>query len=266
MCSSGWLAPILAIRQMCLWRRCSWIRRSFRAQSRCRFGCSGGRAAGAGTASGRAGRGTGKVREQSSVLEAEIVDLRRQVAVTKAERAATLDEHDYDEATTRDRFIDVLLKEAGWALDRPEDREYPVTGMPNAQGRGFVATTWLWGEDGKPLGLVEASAPGRDAKVGQQQAMLYADCLEAQFGQRPVIFYTNGYEHWLWDDTAYPRVRSPVSTPQMSWPSHPAAHYPPLAGRNCRSTNASSSGTISSGPFAASARRSRPIGSCRRWW
>ena len=25
-----------------------------------------------------------------------------------------------------------------------------------------------------------------------------------QFGQRPVIFYSNGYDHWLWDDTNYP--------------------------------------------------------------
>jgi len=33
---------------------------------------------------------------------------------------------------------------------------------------------------------------------------LYADCLEAQFGRRPVIFYSNGYENWLWDDTGYP--------------------------------------------------------------
>jgi type I restriction enzyme R subunit len=40
--------------------------------------------------------------------------------------------------------------------------------------------------------------------VGQQQAKLYADCLEAQFGQRPIIFCTNGYEHHIWDDTNYP--------------------------------------------------------------
>ena len=40
---------------------------------------------------------------------------------------------------------------------------------------------------------------------GQQQAKLYADCLEQQFGRRPVIFYTNGYQHWIWDDAAgYP--------------------------------------------------------------
>jgi type I restriction enzyme R subunit len=40
--------------------------------------------------------------------------------------------------------------------------------------------------------------------VGQQQAKLYADCLEKQFGQRPVIFCSSGYEHWIWDDTRYP--------------------------------------------------------------
>jgi len=60
------------------------------------------------------------------------------------------------------------------------------------------------GDDGKPLTLVEAKRTRRDARVGQQQAKLYADCLEQQFGQRPVIFYSNGYEHWLWDDASYP--------------------------------------------------------------
>jgi type I restriction enzyme, R subunit len=38
----------------------------------------------------------------------------------------------------------------------------------------------------------------------QHQAKLYADCLEQRFGQRPVIFYSNGYDHWLWDDANYP--------------------------------------------------------------
>src|SRR5690606_23824704 len=53
-------------------------------------------------------------------------------------------------------------------------------------------------------GLVEAKRTRRDARVGQQQAKLYADCLEQQYGRRPVIFYSNGYQHWLWDDTNYP--------------------------------------------------------------
>ena len=142
-------------------------------------------------------------REANESLQAELAELRKQVAAAKAANEARPDEHDYDEATTRDLFIDVLLREAGWALDHREDREYPVTGMPNAEGNGFVDYV-LWGDDGKPLGVVEAKRTRRDAKAGEQQAKLYADCLERQFGQRPVIFYTNGYEHWIWDDVTYP--------------------------------------------------------------
>jgi len=51
---------------------------------------------------------------------------------------------------------------------------------------------------------VEAKRTRKDATVGQQQAKLYADCLQAQYGQRPIIFYSNGYEHWMWDDASYP--------------------------------------------------------------
>jgi type I restriction enzyme R subunit len=141
---------------------------------------------------------------QRAALEAEIAVLRAEIAATKRANAAIADTHNYDEAATRDAFIDLLLHEAGWALDQPgRDTEFPVTGMPNKTGQGFVDYV-LWGDDGKPLGLVEAKRTRRDARVGQRQAELYADCLEKQFEQRPVIFYTNGYEHWLWDDTRYP--------------------------------------------------------------
>ena len=74
--------------------------------------------------------------------------------------------------------------------------------MPNNQGIGFVDYV-LWGDDGKPLAVGEAKRTKRDAAVGRQQAKLYADCLETTYGQRPVIFYTNGYETWLWDDVSY---------------------------------------------------------------
>ena len=138
-----------------------------------------------------------------SALDEELTRLRAEVAAARKSSAAQPDAHDYSEAETRDYFIDLLLKEAGWPLDQKRDREFPVTGMPNETGEGFVDYV-LWGDDGKPLGLVEAKRTRRDARVGQQQARLYADCLEQQFGQRPLIFYSNGYEHWLWDDAQYP--------------------------------------------------------------
>jgi type I restriction enzyme R subunit len=137
-------------------------------------------------------------------LDEELKRIRAEVAAARRANEATPDQHDYNEAETRDRYIDLLLREAGWALDRPEDFEFRVEGMPNNEGVGFVDYV-LWGADGKPLGLVEAKRTRHDARKGQQQAKLYADCLEARFGQRPVIFYSNGYEHWIWDDTRTPQ-------------------------------------------------------------
>ena len=138
-----------------------------------------------------------------TALDDELKRLRAEVAAAKQAATAERDAHDYSETETRDYFIDLLLKEAGWSLDQTRDREFEVAGMPNNQAKGFVDYV-LWGDDGKPLGLVEAKRTRRDPRVGQQQAKLYADCLEIQFNQRPVIFYSNGYEHWLWDDAHYP--------------------------------------------------------------
>lgn len=138
-----------------------------------------------------------------TALDEELKKLREEFAAAKKANAAQPDTHDYSEGETRDYFIDLLLKEAGWPLDKPQDREFEVSGMPNNAGTGFVDYV-QWGNDGKPLAIVEAKRTKRDAKVGQQQAKLYADCLEAKYAQRPVIFYSNGNEHWMWDDGNYP--------------------------------------------------------------
>ena len=114
---------------------------------------------------------------QRTTLEAQIAALQAEIAAVKQANQSAADTHDYDEATTRDSFIDLLLNEAGWPLNKPEDREFPVTGMPNNTGEGFVDYV-LWGDDGQPLGIVEAKRTRRDARVGQRQAELYANCLE----------------------------------------------------------------------------------------
>lgn len=138
-----------------------------------------------------------------ATLNEELQTLRAEVAAAKKANTAQPDTHDYSEAQTRDYFIDLLLREAGWQLDAKINFEIEVSGMPNNAGRGFVDYV-LWGDDGKPLALVEAKRTRKEATVGQQQAKLYADCLQAQYGQRPIIFYTNGYDHWIWDDASYP--------------------------------------------------------------
>jgi len=136
-------------------------------------------------------------------VNAELAALRAELAKAKAANIKVPDEHDYDEADTRRFFIDVLLREAGWEIDKNMSIEVPVIGMPNEQAEGFVDYV-LWGTDGKPLAVVEAKRTLKDADVGQQQAKLYADCLEQMKGQRPVIFYSNGNHTWMWDDRRAP--------------------------------------------------------------
>tara|TARA_B100000674_G_scaffold431393_1_gene388540 strand:+ start:10268 stop:13708 length:3441 start_codon:yes stop_codon:yes gene_type:complete len=118
---------------------------------------------------------------------------------------------EFTEAETRQHIIDANLKEAGWVKLTPgRELEYKVKGMPknadNPNGNGYVDYV-LWGDDGKPLALVEAKRTSKDIEVGRQQAFLYANCLEKEFGQRPIIFYTNGFEIKIWDDTFYSAPR-----------------------------------------------------------
>jgi len=140
-----------------------------------------------------------------SAVNVELERLRRELDEAKQRNLAVPETHDYNEVETRRLIIDLLLREVGWIVGEGRDVsvEYPVTGMPNEKGEGY-ADYVLWGDDGKPLAVVEAKRTMKDAHVGQQQAKLYADCLEKMKGQRPVIFYTNGYTTWMWDDTMYP--------------------------------------------------------------
>lgn len=110
-----------------------------------------------------------------------------------------------DEAETRRRLIDSRLLAADWNVG--EDlkntdqvtQEHPVKEQPTATGDGY-ADYVLWDEAHKPLAVVEAKKTSVNAEQGRIQARLYADWLEKEYGQRPIIFYTNGHDIWLWDD------------------------------------------------------------------
>lgn len=143
---------------------------------------------------------------QVSELDQQLRALQETLAAARAVNESVPDTHDYTEADTRRYLIDLNLRLSGWTLDQARDREFEVAGMPNAQGKGY-ADYVLWGDDGKPLGVLEAKKTTVHPMVGQQQAKLYADCLYQMTGQRPVIFYTNGYETWMWDDLFYPPRR-----------------------------------------------------------
>lgn len=109
---------------------------------------------------------------------------------------------DLTEYETRKLYIDAMLQDAGWTEGADWLNEYPVEGMPNPTGKGFVDYVLL-GDDGRPLALVEAKRTCKDPAAGRQQAKLYADLLEQKFGRRPVIFLTNGFDTRIWNAPYY---------------------------------------------------------------
>ena len=121
---------------------------------------------------------------------------------------------DMSEAETRKAFIDLMLREAHWdVLDsdgvvKPSKAcvEVEVDGMPNGHGIGY-ADYVLFGANGLPLAVIEAKKTSVSPIKGKHQAELYADCLEKQYGRRPVIYYTNGFETNIIDGLGYPPRR-----------------------------------------------------------
>lgn len=111
---------------------------------------------------------------------------------------------DPDEAMTRKIYIDSYLEEAGWDVSDPKMIEFQVEHFPNKSGKGYVDYV-LWGKDGNPLAVIEAKRTGRKASAGRHQAELYADALEKKYGQRPFVFYTNGYKINFIEDDFPPR-------------------------------------------------------------
>ena len=115
------------------------------------------------------------------------------------------------EAETRKLYIDLYLREVGWkVLDKdnvklPEKAgiEIKVQGMPNNQGIGFVDYV-LYGNDGKPLAIIEAKKTSVSPIKGKEQALLYAKCIQQEYGCLPIVYYTNGYQIWVIDQLGYP--------------------------------------------------------------
>ncbi|AXC51969.1 DUF4145 domain-containing protein [Bacillus spizizenii] len=146
--------------------------------------------------------------EKLSAKDKSLEDLRKQNEELRqqltANRQAQQEDYSFQvdeisEFETRQRYIDLDLKLAGWEIGKNVIVEYPVKGMPNRASEGFVDYVLL-GTNGKVLAVVEAKRTSRDAKVGRQQAKLYADCIEQAQQIRPIIYYTNGFETHIWHD------------------------------------------------------------------
>ena len=163
---------------------------------------------------------TKKIKAQESLLgekDAEIEALRKEIEAMSAQLTAAREQHqqertfaadDPSEFETRKRYIDIDMKLAGWQFtgsDADVQTEYPVEGMAGVVGQAGYVDYVLFGKDGLPLAVVEAKRTSKDPNIGRKQAVLYADCLERKFGRRPMMFTTNGFETYFWDDQSGPQ-------------------------------------------------------------
>ena len=142
-----------------------------------------------------------QVRSKASAVDKEAVELKELASAAQA----AADELHFSEAETRTRLVDSFLASAGWdvgeGLNSTEQvgKEIELDGQPTTTGTGY-ADYVLWDDNGHPLAVIEAKKTAVDAERGRHQAKLYADSLNNTYGHRPVIFYTNGFDIWIWDD------------------------------------------------------------------
>lgn len=143
----------------------------------------------------------GKLIEENKALKDELTARRTEQQRTYVPKPLELSEY-----KTRKLYIDFMLQDAGWTEGKDWLNEVELAGMPSQSGVGY-ADYVLYGDDGKPLAVLEAKRTCMDVVAGRQQAKLYADLLEQKYGRRPVIFLSNGFDTRIWNDKYCPERR-----------------------------------------------------------
>lgn len=114
---------------------------------------------------------------------------------------------DFDEEATRRLLVEDELAHVGWKVGangkdtQQVTQETEIQHQSTPRGLGY-ADYVLWDDNGKPLAVIEVKKTSKDPAIGRKQAFDYAEGLEKMTGQRPLIFYTNGFDMFIWNDAA----------------------------------------------------------------
>ena len=128
-----------------------------------------------------------KLLEENKALKAELTAHRAEKQKTYVPKPLELSEYG-----TRKLYIDAMLSDAGWVENKNWRNDVELSGAGRAD---YV----LYGDDGRPLAIIEVKRTYADVSEGRIQAKLYADILEKQYGRRPVVFLSNGFETRIYD-------------------------------------------------------------------
>ncbi len=126
--------------------------------------------------------------EENRAMKAELSARRAEHQQTYVPKPLEISEYG-----TRRIYIDFMLEDAGWTEREDWKTDVELSGLPNETGAGY-ADHVLYGDDGRALALLEAKRTCVGFDEGRRQAELYADALEKEYGRRPVIFLSNGFE------------------------------------------------------------------------
>ncbi len=118
-----------------------------------------------------------------------------------------------------DFLILAMLYKSGWTLANVPSSGSVSSVTPKFRLSDTFVDYLLWGDNGKPLALVETTYSAANIKTGKTRARVLADSLYDTFGQRPLIFYSDGSTVWLWDDTYYAarKVHGIPAKDELAW-------------------------------------------------
>ncbi len=141
-----------------------------------------------------------QARKEASALAKSNSELK----LIKSESQKAADALSFNEEQTRKILIDEALRDAGWNVSANGDstsevgQEIAVEHQPTPSGMGAIDYV-LYDDSGKPLAVIEAKKTSKNKAAGKKQAELYAEGLEKMTGEKPIIFYTNGYDIGIWN-------------------------------------------------------------------
>ena len=112
--------------------------------------------------------------------------------------------HKRDESENKSLFLSASLTDSGWkVVNRNNVR------MPCAAGINMIIDSQdtcdyiLYGKDNKPLAIIEYVSSTSSLLDGRNKACSKANKLEAKYGYKPIIYYTNGYYIYCIDQLGY---------------------------------------------------------------
>lgn len=111
--------------------------------------------------------------------------------------------------------IDEMLALAGWNVEDPSQIEQEldldlgaaglVAAEPSTPYGGHKFVDYALMQHGKPIAVIEAKRTSKDPIVGQEQALQYAQNIQAIYGvELPFIMYSNSHDTYLWESDFYP--------------------------------------------------------------